>query len=98
MQHVGHDKRTLVQGHVEGWGKVADAFRANFEGNPGEVGAACCVYLWGASPIARRTVRGAKCSLQRYLAYLFDRYLALQDGMFMRDIALNCYGGKFLRL
>ena len=47
---------TPVQGHVEeGWGKVADAFRANFEGNPGEVGAACCVYadgrpvvdLWG---------------------------------------------------
>jgi CubicO group peptidase (beta-lactamase class C family) len=47
-----------VHGHVEdGWGKVADAFRANFEGNPGEVGAACCVYvggrpvvdLWGGS-------------------------------------------------
>ena len=45
-----------MHGHVEdGWGKVADAFRANFEGNPGEVGAACCVYadgrpvvdLWG---------------------------------------------------
>jgi uncharacterized protein YjbJ (UPF0337 family) len=33
-----------LQGQVEeGWGKVADAFRANFEGNPGEVGAACCV-------------------------------------------------------
>ena len=39
---------TLVQGHVEeGWGKVADTFRANFEGNPGEVGAACCVYVGG---------------------------------------------------
>jgi len=39
---------TPVQGHVEdGWGKVADAFRANFEGNPGEVGAACCVYAGG---------------------------------------------------
>jgi CubicO group peptidase (beta-lactamase class C family) len=39
---------TLVQGHVEdGWGKVADAFRANFEGNPREVGAACCVYVGG---------------------------------------------------
>ena len=39
---------TPVQGHVEdGWGKVADAFRANFEGNPGEVGAACCVYVGG---------------------------------------------------
>jgi CubicO group peptidase (beta-lactamase class C family) len=39
---------TLVQGHVEdGWGKVADAFRTNFEGNPGEVGAACCVYVGG---------------------------------------------------
>lgn len=45
-----------VQGHVEdGWGKVADAFRANFSGDPGEVGAACAVYhdgrpvvdLWG---------------------------------------------------
>src|SRR5579859_5278077 len=39
---------TLVQGHVEdGWGKVADVFRANFAGNPGEVGAACCVYAGG---------------------------------------------------
>jgi hypothetical protein len=50
---------TPVQGYVEdgwgNWGKVADTFRANFEGNPGEVGAACCVYadgrrvvdLWG---------------------------------------------------
>lgn len=49
---------TSVQGHVErGWEKVADAFRANFDGDqgPGEVGAACCVYadgrpvvdLWG---------------------------------------------------
>jgi CubicO group peptidase (beta-lactamase class C family) len=38
----------LVRGHVEaGWEKVADAFRANFEGNPGEVGAACCVYVGG---------------------------------------------------
>jgi CubicO group peptidase (beta-lactamase class C family) len=31
----------------EGWGKVADAFRVNFEGNPGEIGAACCVYVGG---------------------------------------------------
>lgn len=39
---------TVVQGHVEdGWGKVADAFRGNFEGSPGEVGAACCVYVDG---------------------------------------------------
>jgi CubicO group peptidase (beta-lactamase class C family) len=39
---------TRVQGHVEdGWGKVADAFRANFEGSPGEAGAACCVYVGG---------------------------------------------------
>jgi CubicO group peptidase (beta-lactamase class C family) len=37
-----------VHGHVEdGWGKVADAFRANFEGNPGEAGASCCVYAGG---------------------------------------------------
>ena len=37
-----------MQGHVEeGWGKVADVFRANFEGSPGEVGAACCVYVGG---------------------------------------------------
>ena len=37
-----------MQGHVEeGWGKVADAFLENFEGNPGEVGAGCCVYLGG---------------------------------------------------
>ena len=39
---------TRVQGHVEaGWEKVADAFRANFEGSPGEVGAACCIYAGG---------------------------------------------------
>jgi CubicO group peptidase (beta-lactamase class C family) len=31
----------------EGWGKVADVFRANFKGNPGEVGAACSVYVGG---------------------------------------------------
>jgi CubicO group peptidase (beta-lactamase class C family) len=42
----------VVQGQVEaGWGKVADVFRANFEarpgGSPGEVGAACCVYVDG---------------------------------------------------
>jgi CubicO group peptidase (beta-lactamase class C family) len=37
-----------VRGHVEeGWGKVADAFRDNFEGSPGEVGAACSVYVGG---------------------------------------------------
>ncbi len=45
---VGTKSGTAVQGHVEeGWGKVADAFRANFEGSPGEVGAACCVYVGG---------------------------------------------------
>jgi CubicO group peptidase (beta-lactamase class C family) len=39
---------TRFQGHVEeGWGQVADAFRKNFDGNPGEVGAACCVYAGG---------------------------------------------------
>src|SRR5690348_10004644 len=38
----------LVQGQVEeGWGRVADAFRGNFEGSPGEVGAACCLYVGG---------------------------------------------------
>lgn len=40
--------RAAVHGYVEeGWGKVADAFRANFEGAPGEAGAACCVYVGG---------------------------------------------------
>jgi hypothetical protein len=40
----GTMRGALVQGHVEeGWGKVADAFRANFEGNPSEVGAASLV-------------------------------------------------------
>jgi CubicO group peptidase (beta-lactamase class C family) len=39
---------TILQGHVEeGWGEVADVFGANFEGSPGEVGAACCVYVGG---------------------------------------------------
>jgi CubicO group peptidase (beta-lactamase class C family) len=37
-----------MHGHVEeGWGKVADEFRANFETTPGEVGASCCVYVGG---------------------------------------------------
>ena len=37
-----------MEGHVaDGWGKVADVFRANFHGNPGEVGPACCVYVGG---------------------------------------------------
>lgn len=45
---ISTTSKTPVRGHVEdGWGKVADAFRANFEGNPGEVGAACCVYVSG---------------------------------------------------
>ncbi len=39
--------RAMNQNGVEeGWGKVADAFRANFE-NFGERGAACCVYVDG---------------------------------------------------
>jgi CubicO group peptidase (beta-lactamase class C family) len=38
---------TASAGVDEGWGKVADVFRANFDGNPGEVGAACCVYVDG---------------------------------------------------
>jgi CubicO group peptidase (beta-lactamase class C family) len=33
-------------GVARGWGKVADAFHANFDG-PGEVGAACSVYVGG---------------------------------------------------
>jgi CubicO group peptidase (beta-lactamase class C family) len=37
-----------VHGQVEdGWGKVADAFRANFEGSPGEIGSSCGVYVGG---------------------------------------------------
>lgn len=37
-----------MHGHVEeGWGRVADVFRANFHGTPGEAGAACCVYVNG---------------------------------------------------
>src|SRR4051812_19871336 len=45
---MGTTSGTRIQGHVEeGWGKVADVFRANFDGNPGEVGAACCVYVGG---------------------------------------------------
>ncbi|MEV1246736.1 serine hydrolase domain-containing protein [Nonomuraea sp. NPDC049750] len=40
----------LEHGVEEGWGKLADAFRANFEA-PGEVGAACSVYV-GGRPVA----------------------------------------------
>jgi len=37
-----------IHGEVaNGWGPVADVFRANFDGSPGEVGAACCVYVGG---------------------------------------------------
>nr|WP_157528149.1 serine hydrolase domain-containing protein [Kibdelosporangium sp. MJ126-NF4]CEL17421.1 putative esterase [Kibdelosporangium sp. MJ126-NF4]CTQ91352.1 putative esterase [Kibdelosporangium sp. MJ126-NF4] len=38
-------------GVEHGWGKVADAFRANFTGNPGEIGAACSVYVGGRSVV-----------------------------------------------
>jgi CubicO group peptidase (beta-lactamase class C family) len=49
---VSKTNGTAVHGHVdEGWGKVADAFRANFQGNPGEVGGACCVYAGGRSVV-----------------------------------------------
>jgi CubicO group peptidase (beta-lactamase class C family) len=34
-------------GVEHGWGRVADAFRANFKENPGEAGAACSVYVGG---------------------------------------------------
>jgi CubicO group peptidase (beta-lactamase class C family) len=48
MSGMGTTSAAQVHGGVEdGWGKVADAFRANFEGSPGEVGAACCVYVGG---------------------------------------------------
>lgn len=45
---AGTPNETLRQAPFaeEGWGKVADAFRTNFE-NPGESGAACCVYVDG---------------------------------------------------
>ncbi|WP_327590466.1 beta-lactamase family protein [Nonomuraea sp. NBC_00507] len=36
----------VEHGVEHGWGKVADVFRANFR-NPGEVGAACSVYVGG---------------------------------------------------
>lgn len=44
---VGTTSGTPEHGVEHGWGKVADAFRANFKGNPGEVGAACSVYVGG---------------------------------------------------
>lgn len=34
-------------GAEHGWGRVADVFRANFTGQPGEIGAACAVYVGG---------------------------------------------------
>lgn len=41
------DERGTVQGHVtDGWGRVADAFAANFR-DRGELGAACAVSLDG---------------------------------------------------
>ncbi|RSM70415.1 serine hydrolase [Amycolatopsis sp. WAC 01375] len=39
----GHDGN----GVEHGWGKVADVFRRNFKESPGEVGAACSVYVGG---------------------------------------------------
>ncbi|MEJ2855096.1 MULTISPECIES: serine hydrolase domain-containing protein [unclassified Saccharothrix] len=38
---------TTAHGVEAGWGKVADVFRANFDEDPGEVGAACAVYVDG---------------------------------------------------
>lgn len=43
----GQDHHGRENGVEDGWGKVADAFRANFDRNPGELGAACCVYVDG---------------------------------------------------
>jgi CubicO group peptidase (beta-lactamase class C family) len=53
---VSRTSEIVVQGYVEeGWGKAADAFRGNFEegagGSPGEVGAACCVYVDGRAVV-----------------------------------------------
>ena len=49
---MGTTSEPSVQGHVEeGWGKVADTFRGNFRGSPGEVGAACCVYVDGRTVV-----------------------------------------------
>ncbi|GAA0917933.1 serine hydrolase domain-containing protein [Nonomuraea longicatena] len=42
-----HDATVGEQVVESGWGKVADVFRSNFEGHPGEVGAACSVYVGG---------------------------------------------------
>lgn len=54
---IGTVNQTAMQGRVEaGWGKVADVFRANFDGTPGEVGAACCVYVDGR-PVADRAAK-----------------------------------------
>ncbi|WP_107658764.1 serine hydrolase domain-containing protein [Nocardia suismassiliense] len=51
---VGTTNRTSGQGNLarengveDGWGKVADAFRATFDANHGVAGAACCVYVNG---------------------------------------------------
>ncbi|MEV0584457.1 serine hydrolase domain-containing protein [Nonomuraea sp. NPDC050310] len=46
QDHVPTSGDDLEHGVEEGWGKVADAFRANFD-DPGEVGAACSVYAGG---------------------------------------------------
>ncbi|MEV4081770.1 serine hydrolase domain-containing protein [Nonomuraea fuscirosea] len=43
---VGGGGDHAERGVEHGWGKVADVFRANFR-NPGEVGAACSVYVGG---------------------------------------------------
>jgi CubicO group peptidase (beta-lactamase class C family) len=45
---VSAAREAVLHGHVDaGWGRVADVFTANFQGDPGEVGAACCVYVDG---------------------------------------------------
>ncbi|MFJ8912972.1 serine hydrolase domain-containing protein [Amycolatopsis sp. NPDC102389] len=43
-------------GHAveHGWGKVADVFRRNFKESPGEVGAACSVYVGGRQVVDLR--------------------------------------------
>ncbi|WP_370941910.1 serine hydrolase domain-containing protein [Amycolatopsis sp. cg5] len=43
---LGGRAEAAERGVAQGWGKVADAFRANFA-NPGEIGAACSVYVCG---------------------------------------------------
>lgn len=106
---MGTTNELSVQGQVEeGWGKVADVFRANFDDEPGEVGAACGVYvdgrpvvdLWGGladretqRPWERDTISAVASTTKGATAIC--AHLLVQRGQLDVDAAVVQYWPEF---